>query len=219
MPCLRRVWRALIGGFSSLRMGEPMEKLTERAGITAQSLPALSRSLATRVGFALGNCATLRGGTLDKETLKLYTAKLIRYDVDDVMLALEKLSEMPREEYQSAIPDIGGIIALVQVCRNARINRAEADKNKKLFYFSCSICGHSESAYFIPTDPRLDRKRICKSIYGPIGSTRGEDSQFPHTQKILTRGVICGHVMTCEQFESYEEAVAKREKEGAYEHS
>ena len=111
-----------------------------------------------------------------------------------MLLALEKLAEMPRQEYESALPDLGSMLALVDVCRIARLNRRSSEKNRRLHYFTCDYCGFSESGFYVPTDPRLEEKRFCRSFYGKLG-----------TAEILERKTICGHEMRVERFVSADE--------------
>lgn len=60
---------------------------------------------------------------MDADSLSLYANRLAKEPFEDVEMALEKLSEMKREQYESAIPDIGGLISLVKVMTIARHNR------------------------------------------------------------------------------------------------
>jgi hypothetical protein len=67
--------------------------------------------------------ATLRGQKMDVDSLSLYANRLVKEPFEDLETALEKLSEMPRQNYESAIPEIGGLLALVKAMTVARHNR------------------------------------------------------------------------------------------------
>jgi hypothetical protein len=132
--------------------------------------------------------------------LQAYADRLAKEDIDDVMLALEKLSEQPKGEYETALPDLGNLLAVVDSNRRIRIAHAADESGKKLFYFDCAYCGVNYSGHFAPTDPHLQRDYFCRSHYGPIGS-----------RIILKDGEICGRPLRITQFESYDELKAKRE--------
>lgn len=148
-----------------------------------------------KIKAALKATATFRGSKPDQTTLTLYSNRLARETEEDVLLALEKLAEMPRHEYESALPDIGGVLALVDVCRIARQNRAEIEKNKKLFYFRCPDCGFEESGYFAPA---AVIERRCRSFYSRV-EKRGD----PCT--LAREGQICGGKMVLQEFVPYKE--------------
>ena len=119
----------------------------------------------------------LRGTTPSKETLKLYTDRLVKEPLEDVLRALEKLGEQPKKEFESAVPEIGSILALVNVCTIARQNRAEAAKSQRLVRWRCEECGTTRCGFLsygdalerrcngIPKDKRTDvnaeGKRVC----------------------------------------------------------
>lgn len=151
-----------------------------------------------KVRNALKAAAVCRGAKLDQPTLTLYSNRLTREAEEDVLLALEKLAEMPRHEHESALPDLGSLVALVETCRIARQNRAVIEQNRKPFYLICDYCGSSELGFYAPASRLLSEKMFCKSMYGPIGSN-----------ETLPRGTICGHTLRVERFESYEEAQQK----------
>ena len=77
----------------------------------------------SRVKTMLQATATLRGQKMDVDSLSLYANRLAKEPIEDVESALEKLSEMPRREYEPAIPEIGGLLSLVKVMTVARHNR------------------------------------------------------------------------------------------------
>jgi hypothetical protein len=60
---------------------------------------------------------------MDVDSLSLYANRLVREPFEDVEMALEKLSEMKRADFEPAIPEIGGLLSLVKVMTVARHNR------------------------------------------------------------------------------------------------
>lgn len=81
-----------------------------------------------KIAQALTDAAALRGGQIDKEAKRLYLEKLSEEPVQDVLMAIEKLGELKRQEFESAIPDVGSLLALVRVCTVARRNREAANR-------------------------------------------------------------------------------------------
>lgn len=118
---------------------------------------------------------------MTKDSVDLYSSRLSKEPLEDVLVALEKLSEMPRREYEPAIPDIGGLIALVQTITIARRNRLEIERDKKLVLWECPTCGHRISGWF---NLSSDLRRQCQSLYGPKG-----------TRQVLPDKQICGAIM------------------------
>ena len=103
-----------------------------------------------RILKALTECATLRNGVLSKDAKELYTTRLSREPLQDVLLSLDKLGEAERGEYETAIPEIGGLLALVKTVTIARLNRLEAEKKKRLVRWQCPECRVGSSAWVAP---------------------------------------------------------------------
>lgn len=120
--------------------------------------------------------------------MTLYSNRLSREVEEDVLTALEKLAEMPRQEYELALPDLGAMVALVEVCRLARQNRSEAEKNKRGYNFICDYCGFQQAGFYTPDDPKVHEKRICRSFYTP-------------SKGCLPWGQICGREMRTEKWD------------------
>lgn len=105
---------------------------------------------------------TLRGTKLDSTSTALYTRRLVRENEGDVLIALQKLGEAEREEFQTAVPDLATILSLVEIERVSRINRIENAKNKAFVAFECPECQTSCSGWYAPSED-LSNKR-CKGI-------------------------------------------------------
>jgi hypothetical protein len=119
----------------------------------------------------------MRGAKLDKETLSLYSARLAREPFDDVITALEQISEMPREQYETALPDMGTILELVKGCGIARQHRETAAKDQEYIGWKCRIC-KGVVADFYPVARRAHLEvRYCQ-----------RQSQKPEAKQ----GEICG---------------------------
>ena len=120
--------------------------------------PRISSAEAKRqVTAAFVNCAVLRGAAPSKDALKLYTERLAQEPIEDVLLALEKLGEMPKKEFESAVPEIGAILALVHTCTLARQNRAEVAKSQRLVRWRCDACKLTVTGFPASNDA-LDRR-------------------------------------------------------------
>lgn len=146
----------------------------------------------TKIKEALRMAAVARASKPDIAILTVLANRLSNEPEADVLDALERLSEMPRKEFEPALPDMGTLLAMVQGCAVARRNRENIQDNKKLFYFTCDVCGFSQSGFFAPSAPET-QKRHCRSMYMEIGS-----------RKLLPFGQICGHDMRIEQFKPYD---------------
>jgi hypothetical protein len=124
--------------------------------------PKISSAEAKRqVSAAFVNCAVLRGAPPSKDALKLYTDRLVQEPIEDVLLALEKLAEQPKKEFESAVPEIGAILGLVHTCTLARQNRDTATKSQRLVRWKCEECG-TTACGFPSTSDALERR--CNGI-------------------------------------------------------
>jgi hypothetical protein len=99
--------------------------------LTKISKPFKSPSQRDMLEAVLTTAGTMRGAKLDKETLSLYSGRLLRESFDDVVVALEKIAEMPREQYETALPDMGTVLDMVRIAGQSRANRAEAAKDPR----------------------------------------------------------------------------------------
>lgn len=145
---------------------------------TQTSKHSESLSPLTRIKLALTQAAMLRGAKLDPETISLYSARLAREPFDDVIAALEKLGEMPREDFEPALPEMGALLAMVRSAGIARANREMAAKDLEHIAWQCmSFPGHTCGDYF----PK-ERKRHLETVY----------CQAPSRRAGASKGEICG---------------------------
>lgn len=165
--------------------------------MATENKASLVKSSVARIKKALAITAALRGAKPDQITLTAYSQRLGKEPEQDVMFALEKLAEMQRKEYESAIPDIGTLLALVQVCTLARHNREDAEKNRCLITWECPECGATMSGFLTPEQPT---KRRCQSPYKP----KAERKPFADS---LPAGQICGALMIATVHEKEPERV------------
>jgi hypothetical protein len=67
--------------------------------------------------------AMFRSTMVDASTLELFSRRLAKERFEDVVAAIEKIGEMPREEGQAAFPELGLILSMTSVMALARHNR------------------------------------------------------------------------------------------------
>jgi len=91
----------------------------------------------------------------------MYSTRLSKKNLTDVLVVLSHLAESPRSQYEPAIPDLGALLALVDAEAVARNNRTEAVKSQRLVYWSCPECGTVNSG-FPMSNSDLDRR--CRGI-------------------------------------------------------
>lgn len=127
--------------------------------------------------MALTQMAIFRRATLDKDTLSLYSKRLEQENVEDVVRALEKIQETPRKECESALPDIGSILASVKT--ETAVRNASASRGQQLVAWHCPACGHTMTD-FLTSGAAL--KRVCR-------------------RKLHQREAICGADMAWQVFE------------------
>lgn len=116
--------------------------------------------------------AMLRGASPSKELIEAYQSRLQRENEVDVLAALHKIGEMPRQDGELAFPELGSIIALMNACGVARRNRIEAEKNKRLVTWVCPDCNVTCSSWVAP-GASLERR--CQGI--PRDGSLGQNSQ------------------------------------------
>lgn len=110
-------------------------------------------------------------------------------------MALEKLSELPRGEYETAVPDIATILRMTEVEAIARNNRSEIEKNRQLVVWDCPDCGYTMSAFLLPADVS---KRRCPSHYRKLSQITKP------SERSLPSGQICGGLMNSRVLEPEE---------------
>ena len=91
-----------------------------------------------KVKAALRVTAISRGAKPDQLTLTVYSNRLAQLDERDVIAALEKLAEAPRGEYEAGLPEIGAVLALVEVERISRENRSQEATTQRLVRWQCT---------------------------------------------------------------------------------
>lgn len=153
------------------RQGAPMEaqKVTTISPYCSNASPKMPQ-----LKMALAQMATFRQAVLDASTLKLYSARLASERFDDVIAALEHLQEQPRQEGETALPEIGAILALVGVMAVRRVNREGAAKDLEFIAWKCSSCKIVTTGFY----PRLAKKasetRYCQRASQKAGARSGE---------------------------------------------
>jgi len=105
----------------------------------------------------------MRAAKLDTNSLTLYTDRLVKENTGDVIAALQKLAELPREQFETAMPGIAEILALVNVERISRENRSTAKRSERLVKWVCPTCKAVQSG-FPSTNASLDR-RCYKKVW------------------------------------------------------
>jgi hypothetical protein len=91
--------------------------------------------------MALTQMAMMRATTVDALTLGLYSRRLARERHEDVIAAIEKIADMPRDEGQPAFPEIGLILNMTGMMATARHNR---EKFKPCHKNGCQFDGYKK---------------------------------------------------------------------------
>lgn len=112
-----------------------------------------------RIKMALAEMAICRGAALEKEHLLLYSRRLDRENLEDVLTTLNKIQEMPRREGELALPELGAILELVRFEGNARTRRERARTPSMLVAWKCPVCRATMNNW-VP--PNSDLDRICR---------------------------------------------------------
>jgi chromosome condensin MukBEF ATPase and DNA-binding subunit MukB len=123
----------------------------------------------TKLRSALTDMATLRNGTLTKESLRLYSQRLAKEEITDVLAMLETLGEQKRTEFEASIPEIGVMLALTRVEETARRNRDEVAKSERFVRWKCPVCGATLSGFPTRNDS-LDRYCEKKASLNELGN-------------------------------------------------
>ena len=98
---------------------------------------------------------------MDRNQLSLFAKRLVQENVNDVCAALKALEEMPRKEGESALPDIGTILEVVDAQKRARQARESNAAEERFLLWQCPICGVRMSGFVRPGASRL---RYCHGI-------------------------------------------------------
>jgi hypothetical protein len=124
-----------------------------------------SESALPRIQMALAQMAILRGTKLDKETLSLYSRRLVTERIDDVLSAIEQIAEMARAEGDPAFPPMATILAVVGAAAIARHNRHSLGQDRALVMWRCGVCGYTATGFLTQLDIPF---RTCPSRLGPL---------------------------------------------------
>ena len=73
--------------------------------------------------------ATARQATLSRDTLILYASEICDFREDDVSKAIRKIAVRPREEGETAFPDLGTLLKAIKSERSERVNEEEAKRS------------------------------------------------------------------------------------------
>jgi hypothetical protein len=142
--------------------------------LTKISKPFKSPSQRDMLEAVLTTAVTMRGAKLDKETLSLYSGRLLRESFDDVVVALEKIAEMPREQYETALPDMGTVLDMVRIAGQSRANRAEAAKDVELIGWQCKTCRRTMSGFHPREENAAAEVKYCRFGARREGAKLGE---------------------------------------------
>jgi hypothetical protein len=93
--------------------------------------------------------------------------------VDDVMRALEQLQEMPRREGESALPEIGAILALIGAAAVARRNREACAVDQEYIVWRCAACKGTVAGFY-PKGGEPTVARHCQRQLQGIGAQKGQ---------------------------------------------
>jgi hypothetical protein len=95
------------------------------------------------------------------QTLEFYSKRLAEENTDDLCAALAEFQERPREEGESALPDVGTILGLVRVRGRIRKAKQRDQAGERFVRWNCPEC-RSTITGFVP--PGADLTRYCKGI-------------------------------------------------------
>lgn len=108
---------------------------------------------------------------MDKETLNYFSSRLAKEPFEDVIAAIEKIQDQPREPGETALPEIGALLALVKAMGVARINRINSAGKNTFVGFTCPSCKLSTSGYVTDDDYRT---RYCPRCGQEMGQRHRE---------------------------------------------
>ena len=114
-----------------------------------------------RIKIQLTQTCMFRGAKIDASTLSLYSKRLFKEPIEDVIAALEKIQEMPRKEGELGLPEIGIILAAVASQGFTRRARDANASMTQLVRWKCPECGVFSSGFISPADHDLRR---CQGI-------------------------------------------------------
>ena len=112
-----------------------------------------------KIKLALTEMIIFRRAEPDKLTLELFSRRLAQENLEDVITALQQIQELPREEFESAIPCIADIVAVVKAAGIARISRETNGKRSVLVGYECPKCKYRTADFL---EPDHYPKRYCR---------------------------------------------------------
>lgn len=121
-----------------------------------------------KIKMALTQAAMFRGAKLDASTISLYSSRLAQEPFEDVIAALEKIAEMPRKDYEPALPEIGTVLGMVDVMRTSRENREKASRDNLLAQWRCPNCRYTQAGFISLDDCK---PRYCRRCTKPMLQT------------------------------------------------
>jgi len=125
-------------------------------------------SMNQKLKKALSAMALFRGAAPTPEQISLYADRLVKLvggavQFEDILAAIEKISDLRREDGHLAFPEVGTIISMTAMAATARHHRETLERDKDLVGWHCPECGIHMSGYISP----LDREpRVCRGIPG-----------------------------------------------------
>lgn len=149
------------------RMAMEMGTETDTTKPQDSSVKPTRRGL-TRIRTALTELALFRQAKVTEETLKIYSVRLGKENVDDVLGAISTIQDLPRLEGELSFPEIGVFLAVAGSMAVQRENRASLDaKRTTLAGWKCPDCGTAMSG-LIAADDERPRKCVCGALMEQI---------------------------------------------------
>lgn len=127
-----------------------------------------SKNDAAKIEAALATLAMFRGTSPGARAISSYATRLAQEDFRDVINAIEKFQELPREKGDPAFPEIGLLLEMARVAGIARRNAVKYGQTSEsgeprtiLARWQCPDCAVTCSGY-ITADDRQPRR--CQGI-------------------------------------------------------
>lgn len=84
--------------------------MEDRTNLQQMPRRSVSPSAVDQIKVALATMACYRGATVTPEYLNAFSARLAQEHLPGVLESLRRLGETPREEGETALPDLGTIL-------------------------------------------------------------------------------------------------------------
>lgn len=144
----------------------------EKAKVTTISQSSVT--VLDRIKIALTQMAIFRRAEMDKPTLSLFSKRLEQERPEDVFAALHKLEELPRQEGEPALPELGTLLAMVRAEGINRQHRTNAANDLELIGWQCETCRRSVTGFFPRAANKATEPRYCQAPPQRQGSRSGE---------------------------------------------